>query len=251
MGPGPKYEGKIVSFETNHKMACDVISFVSKPIKTNEGEMKYVLICQDIFSRKIYTRPMVELSQTTNMFEDILKEQELFDNENKYPDVLNSDKGGEFTSEAFKELCQRYNIRQVFKVGINDIATVDSAIAVLKRIIKRLENNKGGNWWSLLREAENIYNNTENSTTKAEPNEVNQDEDITFSLQKQAAKNLTINTKLIQKRKKKLEQLGHFRIHRPNINPGLKRRIDNNQWSKEIFEVNDFTKPGFVNDEFG
>ena len=169
MAPGPKYEGKIVAFDINHKMAIDVISFVSKPVKTNSGEMSYVLICQDIFSRKIYTRPMVELSQTTSMFEDILKEQELFDNENKYPDVLNSDKGGEFTSENFKALCQRYNIRQVFKVGINDIATVDSAIAVLKRIIKRLENNKGGNWWSLLGEAEKYITTQKTQPLKPNP----------------------------------------------------------------------------------
>ena len=66
--PGPKFQGKIVAFDINHKWATDCISFVSRPVKTNDGEMKYVLICQDIFSRKIWTRAMTELSQVTFFF---------------------------------------------------------------------------------------------------------------------------------------------------------------------------------------
>ena len=101
--PGPKFQGKIVAFDINHKWATDCISFVNRGVKTNDGEMKYVLICQDIFSRKIWTRPMIELSQVTYFFEDILQDSELFDSDgnNQYVDQLTSDGGTEFTNENF------------------------------------------------------------------------------------------------------------------------------------------------------
>ena len=44
--------------------------------------------------------------------------------------------------------------------------------------------------------------------------------------------------------------MGSFRIHQPNTKvTGLGQRIDTNQWSKDIFRVSNFPKPGFVEDE--
>ena len=63
--PGPKFQGKIVSFDMNHKWFADVISFISRPAKNNDGPFKYVLIAQDVFSRKIWTRAMSDLTQVT------------------------------------------------------------------------------------------------------------------------------------------------------------------------------------------
>jgi len=70
-------------------------------------------------------------------------------------------------------------------------------------------------------------------------------------MQAQASINLAHNTKLIRKRKQKLQQLGHFRLHQPNTKlVGLKQRIDSNRWSKDIFKVKDFPADGIVEDEF-
>ena len=138
-GPPPKFQGKIVAFDINHKWAADVISFVSRPIKNNDGEMKYVLICQDIFSRKIWTRAMTELSQVTFFFEDILKEAELFDSDgdNPFPDNLTTDSGTEFTNENFEALLQKYDIEHNFKTPLtHDIGTLDRAIGVWKKLYK-------------------------------------------------------------------------------------------------------------------
>ena len=63
--PRPKFKGKIVSFDINHEWFADVISFVSRPVKNNDGPFKYVLIAQDVFSRKIWTRAMSDLTQVT------------------------------------------------------------------------------------------------------------------------------------------------------------------------------------------
>ena len=252
--PPPKFHGKIVAFDINHKWFADVISFVSRPVKSNDGEYKYVLIVQDVFSRYIWTRPMIELSQVTNLFEDILKESDLFDKSgNPIPQNLTSDSGTEWTNDNFQNLCQKYNIVQSFKTPLtHDIGTIDRAIGVLKKIIQRIEISQGGNWFTILEKATNIYNNTENGITKAEPDEVADDPVKRFDMKAQASINFAHNTKLIKKRKKKLEELGFFRIHQPNTKlTGLKQRIDSNQWSKDIFEVTDFPKPGYVEDQFG
>ena len=251
--PGPKFLGKIVSFDINHKWAADVISFVSRPVKNNDGPWSYVLIVQDIFSRKIYTRAMRELSQVTSMFEDILQESQLFDSDgtNEFTEHLTTDNGTEFTNENFKTLCRKYNIEQSFKTpGTHDIATIDRAIGVWKKIVQRISNAQGGNWYTLMEKATDIYNSTENSMTKAQPDEVAENPVKRFDMQVQASINIAHNTKLIRKRKEKLQQMGSFRIHQPNTKvTGLGQRIDTNLWSKEIFKVSNFPKPGYVEDE--
>ncbi len=251
--PGPKFEGKIVAFDINHKWFVDVISFVSRPVKTNDNIFKYVLIAQDVFSRKIWTRPMAELAQVTFFFAELLKESELFEDEsNTYPDELTSDNGTEFTNTNFKALCTKYNIQQFFKTQLtHDIGTLDRAIGVWKQIIQRISNAKGGSWYSHSDKATSIYNETENGTTNAAPNEVSTDPIKRFDMRAQAGINSIHNTKLIQKRKDKLIKEGSFRIHQPNTKlSGLRQRIDSNQWSKDKFSITGFPDPGFIEDEF-
>ena len=101
-----------------------------------------------------------------------------------------------------------------------------------------------------MEKATDIYNSTENSITKAQPDEVAENPVKRFDMQVQASINIAHNTKLIRKRKEKLQQMGSFRIHQPNTKvTGLGQRIDTNLWSKEIFKVSNFPKPGFVEDE--
>ena len=120
----------------------------------------------------------------------------------------------------------------------------------MEKIIQRIQNAKGGNWYTLMEQATEIYNSTENGVTKAEPNEVAEDPVKKFDMQAQASINLDHNTRLITKRKEKLKQMGSFRIHQPNTKvTGLGQRIDTNLWSKEIFKVSNFPKPGYVEDE--
>ena len=98
-------------------------------------------------------------------------------------------------------------------------------------------NAEGGNWYTLMNRATDIYNSTENSTIEASPDEVPENPVTKFDMKAQASINLAHNTKLINRRKDKLRKQGYFRIHQPNTKLiGLKQRIDSNQWSKEIFK---------------
>ena len=61
IAPPPKFTGKIVAFDINARWAADLISFVTRPVKSNEGAMAHVLIVQDIFSRFIWTVAMTSI----------------------------------------------------------------------------------------------------------------------------------------------------------------------------------------------
>ena len=249
-GPKPKYEGKIVSFDFNHKWAADLISFVSRPVKTNEGTFKHVLIVQDVFSRFLWARVLENTMDASNAFEEILKESEnRMVDAGPYPEELTTDAGNEFNNQEFKNLCQRYSIEHIIKDSrdAHAIATLDRAIGVLKKNIQRIQLNQGGNWLTILDRAVEAYNNTENSTTKAEPNSVTDDE--AFKMKQKAAIDLAHNTNLIRKRQEKLRNEGSYRVHEPGKQlKGLRQRIDANTWSKEIHQVKDFPAPGMVRD---
>ena len=248
-GPKPKYEGKIVSFDFNHNWFADLISFVSRPVKNAEGTFKYVLSVQDVFSRFIWTRVLESTTHTTDAFEEILKESEdRMVDADPYPQECTTDGGGEFNNQEFKRLCDKYNIEHIVKAP-NDahaIATLDRAIGVLKKIIQRFQISKGGNWLTNLDAAVKAYNDTENGTTKAEPNDVT-DRDR-FYMRQKAAIDLSHNTRLIRKRQDKLRG-SSYRIHEPGKElKGLRQRIDANTWSKDIHVASDFPKPGIVRD---
>jgi hypothetical protein len=140
----------------------------------------------------------------SRFFEEILKETELFEDEsNTFPDELTSDNGTEFTNANFEALCLKYNAQQFSKTQLtHDIGTLDRAIGVWKQIIQRLSNAKGGSWYSHSEKATSIYNETENGTTNAAPNEVSTDPIKRFDMRAQAGINSIHNTKLIQKRKR-------------------------------------------------
>ena len=76
LAPKPKYEGNIVATYENERWAADLISYVSRPAKLEDKTYTHILLVQDIFSRFLYARPLVSVSETTKAFEEILSESE-------------------------------------------------------------------------------------------------------------------------------------------------------------------------------
>ena len=251
IAPPPKYTGKIVSFDINDRWMSDVISFVSRPAKTNEAIYTHVLVCEDVFSRYVWQRPLSSLSEVPAAFEEILKESEdRMVDADPYPRRLDTDGGSEYTSSAFKALMARYKIDHIVKEvdDRNAIATVDRAISTIKRAIARRQASKGGNWYSNLDAAVSGYNKSEHSTINSAPQDMT--DDVIFSLQKQAAGDFADNAELIQGRRAKLEKAGGYRVHIPH-KQGIKQRTDAQTWSKDIREVKSFPAPGMVEDTNG
>ena len=257
IAPGPKYTGHIIAFDIDHRWMADLISFVSRPALQFESSKRFkrlkqesdtpythVLLVQDVFSRQLWAKAMHSTSETTANFQKILNET------SRKPAELDTDGGTEFTSGAFKNVMAKAGIEHMVKDATdrNGIATVDAAIGSIKRKIKRIVEKDGGNWLDHLDQAVKIHNETEHSATGVPPEDM--DEDHIFSEQKKMAENIQDNMEQMEKRQKALEKAGGFRtfIAKPK---GLKRRVDDATWSREIHEVKGFPTPASVEDKQG
>jgi len=178
---------------------------------------------------------MHSTSETTANFQKILNET------SRSPAQLDTDGGTEFTSGAFKNVMVSAGIEHTIKDATdrNGIATVDSAIGSIKRKIKRLIEKDGGSWLDHIDKAVKIHNSTEHSATGAPPEDM--DADHRFSERKEMAEDMQDNTDQMRKRQKALEKAGGFRnfIAKPK---GLKRRVDDATWFREIHEVKGFPR---------
>ena len=72
LAPERPFAGRIVSPDLNARWAADQIYNVAQPAEVGEQTFRYVLIVQDIFSRKIWTEALQKKSDTTAAFERIL-----------------------------------------------------------------------------------------------------------------------------------------------------------------------------------
>ena len=252
LAPPPKYTGKIVALDIDEFWMADLISFTSRPanrrnferLRTAEKSYTHVLIVIDVFSRQIWTKPLQSTSQTTAEFKAILRESK------RTPRRLSTDGGTEFTAATFEAACKESDIEHEIKDKDDKqaIATVDAAIGSLKRDIRRRQEQEGGTWLAHLEDATEGHNSKPHESTDAPPNDM-QDTHI-FSQRKKATANMEANMEGMDKRRARLEKMGAFRTHIPQTT-GLKRRVDQATWSKDIKEVEGFPAPGLVEDTEG
>ena len=248
----PKYKGHIVADYENHRWAADLISFVSRPVKDNEGLYTHILLVQDIFSRYLYGRALQTVSQTTSAFEDILNESEnrMSDADYRIPAELNTDAGPEFTSEQFQSMLERRKIKHRVKPkeDLNAIATLDAAIQNIKRALARRVSSRDSDWLRELDAAIKGYNNSYHESIQTEPNDIS-DHDI-FALKKQAVQKAQKTSDVILKRKTELEKKGAFRVFLAKTG-GLRQRADKARYSEEVHEIDSFPASGIVKDSAG
>jgi hypothetical protein len=251
LAPPPKYTGRVVANDIDDLWMADLIAFTSRPAKrrnferlrTAEKSYTHVLVVIDVFSRQIWTKPLQSTSQTTEAFKAILQN-------GRTPRRLDTDGGTEWSAAVFRALCASNKIEHVIKDPDDQrgIATVDAAIGSLKRDIRRRQEQDGGSWLDHLEEATAGHNERPHSATNAVPNAMS-DSNI-FSERKKARENMEHNMRGTDTRKQQLKQAGGFRTHIPR-KTGLKRRVDQAAWSKDIKEVKGFPAPGLVEDSKG
>lgn len=129
MQPPPSYQGNITSRKIDDRWAADLLSFESRPAQRPTATYRHVLLAQDIFSRFLWAEAFSTKTQVTAVFERIL-------NKGRKPRELNTDKGSEFTSREFQTMLDRRRIQHELKVALNDIATLDRAMGVLKTCLR-------------------------------------------------------------------------------------------------------------------
>ena len=130
------------------------------------------------------------------------------------PEELNTDKGGEFTGNAFQVALRDLKIRHRLKdpQDRNAIATVDVAIANLKKALFRTGDDGIANWAERLDKVVAGINRTPHDHLHGSaPNDVKDKPELQYFLQKEASQDLKHNADLIHKRAEKLQNDGAFR----------------------------------------
>jgi hypothetical protein len=153
--------------------------------------------------------------------------------------VCDADPG--FQTKAFRELLEQHHIHQTLRVGRNDLATVDRLIGSLKRSLAVDAHETGrDDWAAKLQRLVKAYNETPNDVLLGgEPEDLRKPEEnkvLYFLREKQEARNLVHNDRLIRSRIPKLREEGAFRVWQKK-DTRLRGRIFNPQWSQEVRRV--------------
>jgi len=246
----PRYDGKIAAVEINDRWAADLIDYTAKPSvgsddRPSDAPFQYILIVQDIFSRKLFVHAL--RSKTPEIveqaFQSIVRRAGL-------PDRLDTDDGPEFKG-PFQQYLDEEHIYHVIadQRSKNARATLDAAIRVFRTQLARIQAQEGHrNWASLVQRAANAYNDTEHDALIGRaPDDVADDKDLQFSLEERAANNIAFNTAKIEKRADRLTSLGAFRVEE---HPKDFQRSFNPTYKDEVHKIGEVNGP-FVTDEHG
>ena len=230
--PPAQFPGHVTASRLEDRWAADVISFMSNPVTTEEGTFTDVLVIQDIFSRFLYAYAMQTKREVPDKFEYLLKLEE------RIPRELNTDRGTEFTSARFQAVVQTYGIKHVFKVGHNDLATVDRAIGVLKTKLAIISAEDGTNWLEELQPTVKAMNRLGNKgLLDNAPYDVEDNDELRFRLRQLNAEMAHENAQLAEKRRAKLEDKQGFRTLMANLGVHTTRRAGQPNWSSDVKQV--------------
>lgn len=138
-------------------------------VSDNSGH-KYILVIQDVFSRKVWTRALKDKSaKTVNpKFKSILAEMKPF----KKRARLIIDRGTEFLNKTFTAMLASENI-SITHPSDGHAAHVERAILSLQRLLYQHIEQTGGsnlNWTKFLPKATDIMNRRHHRIIKSSPN---------------------------------------------------------------------------------
>ena len=206
------YNGKIVAKHKDSKWFADLIDFTASPSESGD---KYILCCQDVFSRFLWTRAIKDKKPKTvaNAFAEIVGEADTT------PGMLKVDQGTEWTRD-FADLCQMLGIYLVVKESGDQraIATLDVSIGSLKQALARVARKKQSNdWASLLPTVTKGQNGLPNEhyLDGDNPKKARTDKELEKELIKKNQEFDKEVEELKEKRRKALDQAGNFRTRMP------------------------------------
>ena len=212
----PPSKGRIAAPNIDDTWVADLIDYSWQPSesKTSEPAFQYILVVQDVFSRRLMARPIRDkLAETCQKaFQSIVEEH------HAKPNALSTDQGWEFKG-AFDQYLEREGIYHRVKDprALNSQGTLDAAIRALRPTLARiLAEESTKDWASEVERAVNVYNRLVHKHLKGRsPEEVEGDGDLRFHLEKEAAEDLRHNSDLIKRRDAKITTSGHFREELP------------------------------------
>ena len=211
--PVKSYNGRIVAKHKDSKWFADLIDFTASPSESGD---KYILCCQDVFSRYLWTRAMKDKKPKTvaKAFAEIVAEADT------KPGMLKVDQGSEWTRD-FADFCDMLEIHLVVKESGDQraIATLDVAIDSLKQALARVARKKQSNDWASLLPAVTKGQNglpNEHYLDGDNPRKARTDKELEKELIKKNQEFDKEVEELKEKRRKALETAGNFRTRMPH-----------------------------------
>ena len=205
----PYKEGKVYATDINSRWFVDLIDFTAQP----SGPYEYILVVQDVFSRKVYAQALVSKMQAF-----VAKAFIKISEQHGPPREVNTDEGTEFKGQ-FDKYLESKSIPHVTKDprDVNALATIDKAIQTIKQgLTRRMLIEKTSKWQPLLQTAVSSYNKSPHSYLQDQaPNEVKDNKNLQFDLKLENAQYMAQNEKNIEDRQSKLYKEGAFRIPEP------------------------------------
>jgi hypothetical protein len=237
--PELRLKGKISSAFLNDLWMADLIDLTQAPSRTDKllrdeaEDDKYILVVQDVFSRKLWTVAMADKSAVTTLaaWEAILEEV------GEQPRSLTTDGGPEFRG-AFDAALGRQGIKHTWKDNLRQIATIDSAINTLKKaLVRDMRNRQTSDWSDRIEKVTKGQNQGPNEPYLKgyAPDDVEDDPQLQDVLEIRNKSFVEINRFNLREREAKLRIAGFFRVlenRQLRLRRGWKPR-----WSARIYEV--------------
>jgi len=133
--PRPRARGKITSDKANGLWLADLIDFSAT---ASPAGSSYIMVIQDVFTRKVWVKTLMDKQPrlVARAYAEIARAH-------GPPATLRTDRGGEWTGAAFQtEVSER--TAHTIKINKNGLATLDRAIAEIKKGITRAMASDGG-----------------------------------------------------------------------------------------------------------
>ena len=135
----------------NKEWDADTGNYV-KWTKKNEGQ-GYFLLCIDIFTRYVWTRPLKTLQgkEMEKVLEEFFEEVQ--------PEVFRTDGGSEFNNKLVKSLLKNRNIKHVVTLKETKANYAERVIKTIKmKLSKYMYNEQTREWSKALTEITSSYN---------------------------------------------------------------------------------------------
>ena len=156
---------KVIVSSKDQMWDCDCLS-MKYHLEDNKG-YGYILVCIDVFTRFMFTRPLVALQGI------LVKEayESIFEL-NEKPQTIRSDHGSEFVNKTIKQYFKEENIKHYLTTTEIKTSHGERVIQTLRmRIARMFRANNNFNWIDHLSEINDAYNNSEHSVIHSSPME--------------------------------------------------------------------------------
>ena len=235
--PLPQSQGKTGAEAQQFRVQMDLIDMKYSPSKVSARGPSYknAIVLIDVMSRFAWGAPCV--SKEPNDVEPVLRR--LLNSMEKLPAFISSDKGNEFTGPVATLLESKGIVHRTKgdTHDMNSLSVVDRVIQTIKKRLAESLAGKKGEWAQRLPTVIKQYNATQHPAIHGEPDDFGKagHEVSGFITQAENADKLQFNQKLLEKRKKKLEEEGGFRV--PVGGPKAFHRGFKQAYSGEVFEI--------------